>query len=367
MNTTEPTELKRTNADYEINLGRERNCWYKDSALFGDSGFAFFCSSSLLVFSFVISLYADGNAPWDLYLSERAQRKLGILPYIATPQIFHVSDVHDKLVSEEMHKSFHRDGVIAIRGLLDPALLSALDEATKKLVLEQQRRNEEKSRVKPKVLTERKKPPKQFFSVNQGTMFLPMDDINSTSISPFVQVATMSKIPRVVANLLNFDSETYSNYTLRVMKDIFLAKDEEEYICGWHVDDVGFWPALVEEPGEPVGINAWIALDDMPIHMGGGFALAVGSHSSPWKEEAYASIGSTHSYPSGGFNSSRDILQNRPGNGTCNIQHTAPHLHKTMEETKRIYEIKGKSQCIIYSCQKLRNSFLLNLNQLNEN
>ena len=102
----------------------------------------------------------------------------------------------------------------------------------------------------------------------------------------------------------------------------------------------------MEEPGEPVGINAWIALDDMSIEYGGGFALAVGSHSSSWKEEAYRSIGSTHSFPNGGFNSSRDILQNRPGNGTCNMEHTAPHLHKRMEETKRVYDIKGEHNLV---------------------
>ena len=328
--------------------------WYTNLAFFGESSFALFCSSLLLVLSFVISLYADGNlplAPWNLSPGERAYRKLERLPAIAPPQIFHVNNLVDNLVSGEMHKSFHRDGVIAVRGLLDPALLSALDDATKIIVLQQEMRNEEKSVVKPKVLTGRKKAPKQFFTVNQGAIFLPVNSENSTSISPFLEVAMMSKIPSVVADLLHFDSGTFTNMTLRVLKDIFLAKDEEEYVCGWHVDDIGFWPALVEEPEEPVGINAWIALDDMPIDSGGGFALAVGSHSSSWKEEAYSSIGSTHSYPPGGFNSSRDILQNRQGNGTCNIKYTAPHLHRRMEETKRIYDIKGKNRCIICCCR----------------
>jgi ectoine hydroxylase-related dioxygenase (phytanoyl-CoA dioxygenase family) len=313
-------------------------------ALFGESSFALFCSSLLLILSFAISLYADGNLPklpWDLSPSDRAYKQLEPLPAITPPKIFHVDNLLDDVVSEEMYQSFHRDGVIAVRGLLDPALLSALDGATEEIIVEQRKRNEERKRTKPKLLTGRKKPPKQFFTVNQGTMFLELNDENSTSISPFVDVAMMSKIPHIVAGLLDFDCDTCANRTLRVLRDIFLAKDEEEYVCGWHVDDIGFWPALVEEPGEPVGINAWIALDDMPVDGGGGFALAVGSHSASWKEVAYASIGSTHSYPSEGFESSRDILQRRPGNGTCNIQHTAPHLHRRMEETKRIYEIKA--------------------------
>ena len=338
----------------------DKNQWYKNLALFGESSFALFCSSSLLVLSIVVSLYADGDialAPRGLSPSERAYQKLEPLPAITPPKIFHVdhnSDEKDNLVSKELQESFRRDGVVAVRGLIDPALLSALDGATNKIVLEQQQRNEKKNSVKPKVLTGRKKPPSQFFTVNQGTMFLPMDDEteNSTSISPFVEVALMSEIPHVVANLLEFDCNACGNMTLRVLRDIFLAKDEEEYVCGWHVDDVGFWPALVEKPGDLVGINAWIALDDMPVESGGGFALAVGSHSSSWKEEAYHLIGSTHSYPSGGFNSSRDILQNRPGNGTCNIQHTAPHLHRRMEETKRIYDIKGENERLRCRCRR---------------
>ncbi|VEU42583.1 unnamed protein product [Pseudo-nitzschia multistriata] len=326
----------------------EKN-WYTNLALFGDSSSALFLSFGLLVLSFFISLYMDGNlqsVSWELSSTERAYRKLGPIPNIAPPRIFHVNDeLGDKnLVSEEMQEAFDRDGVIAVRGLLDPALLSALDDATQMIVSRQKEKDKAKSKTKPKVLTGRKKAPKQFFTVNQGTIFSSVDGGNSTSVdSPFVKVAMTSKIPQVIAGLIGFDCETceHANKTLRILRDIFLAKDEEEYVCGWHVDDVGFWPAIVEELGEPVGVNAWIALDDMPTEIGGGFALAVGSHSSPWKEEAYRSIGSTHSFPKAGFNSSRDILQNRPGNGTCNIEHTAPHLHRRMEETKRVYNIKA--------------------------
>ena len=327
----------------------EEKYWHANLALFGDSSFALFCSASMFALSFLVSLYADGNlppAPWDLSQSERAYRKLEPLPAVAPPKIFRADDILDNdKVSSDMQESFDRDGVIAVRGLLDPALLSALDDATEKIVRQKQKRNEEKKEIKPKILTGRAKHPQQFFTVDQGTIFL--DDETSTSSSPFVEVALMSKIPNIVADLLHFDSsDTCKNMTLRVLRDIFLAKDDEEYVCGWHVDDIGFWPALVEEPGEPVGVNAWIALDDMPIDSGGGFALAVGSHSTSWKEEAYTSIGSTHSYPNYGFNSSRDILKNRPGNGTCNIEHTSPHLHRRMEETKRIYDIKGESRCL---------------------
>jgi Phytanoyl-CoA dioxygenase (PhyH) len=115
-----------------------------------------------------------------------------------------------------------------------------------------------------------------------------------------------------------------------------LAKDEEEFICGWHVDDFGFWPATATSPG----INAWIALDDMPSVIGGGFALAVGSHNTSWRQEAHYVTGATTTYPPDGFQSAADMFANRPGSGTCNIQTAAPHLFKRMEETKRIYDLQ---------------------------
>ena len=325
--------------------------WHSNLALFGDSSFALFCSFSMFALSFLVSLYADGklpSAPWELSPSERAYRQLEPLPSVAPAKIFSVDELLDNnKVSSEMQESFDRDGVIAIRGLLDPALLNSLDGATAEIVREKQKRNAEKKKIKPKALTGQPKRPQQLFTVDQGTMFLNHE--NSTSVSPFVELALMSKIPNIVADLLRFDSTDLSkNQTVRVMRDIFLAKDEEEYVCGWHVDDLGFWPALVEEPGDPIGINAWIALDDMPIENGGGFALAVGSHATSWKEEGYESIGTAHNFPKGGWNSSRDVLQSRGGNGTCNMEYTSPHLHRRMEETMRIYEIKGEIRCLFF-------------------
>jgi hypothetical protein len=63
------------------------------------------------------------------------------------------------------------------------------------------------------------------------------------------------------------------------------------------VDDYGFWPTTPES----LGVNAWIALDDIPVAFGGGFALASGSHTAPWRMEAHESIGSPLTYPEGGF------------------------------------------------------------------
>jgi hypothetical protein len=127
-----------------------------------------------------------------------------------------------------------------------------------------------------------------------------------------------------------------SNSSVRVLRDIFLSKDKDPYICGWHVDDLGFWPATPAADG----INAWVALNDMPPEIGGGFALAVGSHTAKWRNEAYLAIGASALLPEGGYQNASDMLERRGGAGTCNLKDASPHLHQRMEDTKRIYDIK---------------------------
>jgi len=62
-------------------------------------------------------------------------------------------------------------------------------------------------------------------------------------------------------------------------------------------DDYGFWPTTPDS----LGINAWIALDDIPVSFGGGFALAAGSHLVSWRMEAHEAIGSPLTFPKDGF------------------------------------------------------------------
>lgn len=344
--------------------------WLLRLALFGDSTLALGSSFLLLAVAVVLSIGLEGGpdvsllhrawAPPRSSEDDVAYRELGPLPKVGPATIFEVEprgeggassttvgDDVDNVVSKEMRESFESDGVIAIRGLLDPKLLDELDRETMRLVVEQRRADEARAKERPKVLTGRPRSPKQFYTTSQGVMFLSptaedgargLDrrENDSEGLSVFARVALNPEIANVVASLLDLNGDTCTNETIRVMRDIFLAKDEGEYICGWHVDDIGFWPALADAPG----VNAWIALDDMPVSLGGGFALAVASHKAPWREIAYNVTGSTHSFPKEGYKSSRDILQNRPGNGTCNIKDSAPHLHRRMEESKRVYEIK---------------------------
>ena len=302
------------------------------------------------------------------------------------------------VLSDAMVEQYEEDGVIVIRNLISSHLLDKLDEASATLVKEHQ----EGAGVK-------KMKRQQFHMVKNHAIFLGVpspsadkqscsssnehevcipdaenDDATSSNdetMSAFRHVAMYSKIPRVAASLLRLDelrvggaehlnlprqlpgdpepSHTIDdNINLRICRDIFLTKDDDEYACGWHVDDTGFWPSIASDPG----VNAWIALDDMPYqwsrkklpkHLAADnerpprnhtavatFALSLGSHRAPWRQEAYAVTGSTHTLPPEGFLSAADMIRRRSGKGTCNIKTSAPHLYEKLEENKIVYDIK---------------------------
>lgn len=296
--------------------------WLQYVAL-GDSTTALVGSFLLLVVSVAVALSIDVDSEMD-----PEYRKLGPPPKIDPPRVFEIQK--EMLVSVEMRRAFEKDGVIAVRGLVDQNTLNLMDTASMELIQEQQGRDI----LKPRGALSANRIPrkKQFYATNHSVIFQQAPDLQNPDKTPFLNIALMTDIPKMAAELLQLDK----NETLRVMRDIFLAKDEEQFICGWHVDDTGFWPATAEAQG----VNAWIALDDMPLEQGGGFALAVGSHAAPWREAAYNVTGSTHTFPKDGFRSASDMLENRMGSGTCNIKTSANHLYRRMEETKRVYDLR---------------------------
>ena len=329
---------ERKTSDYERKIDNDRSIEKEERrggllesfAIFGDSSYSLIASFLLLAISVSLALLLDKEPKTTSDAGYR--QRMGPVPAIDPPYVFEIEPTMGRknLVSAEMKRAFNQDGVIAVRGVINEDDLKLLDEATRGMLLEQ----EEKNSKKPKTLSGRKQAAQQFYTVTQGPIFLDFADDSRQAIQPFSKLALFSQIPKLAAELLQLNEER--NETLRLMRDIFLAKDEEEYVCGWHVDDTGFWPATAEAPG----VNAWVALDDMPTERGGGFALAVGSHKATWREEAYHKIGSTHTFPKEGFQSAVDLVENRVGNGTCNLKTAAPHLHQRMEETMRIYDLK---------------------------
>lgn len=320
--------------------------WLQYVAIFGNSTKSLVASASFLLLAIGIALYIEHfPASYKGLISKfEAYQKLGPIPSLGPAKVFEWNDIFTETdqISQEALDSFDRDGVIAIRGLLDKEILARVGHEASLLMKEEF----EKKALKPKGPLTGRKPSNsgtQFFTVKEGMIFHDFKNVTSVddsterrtddqSVPAFLQVALQSRIPHVVAKLMR----TSQDETIRLMRDIFLAKDTDEYICGWHVDDTGFWPATAEAPG----INAWIALDDMPVQNGGGFALAVGSHDADWRHHAYKVTGSTHTFPPEGFLSAKDIVERRVGNGTCNIEIAAPHLHQRMEDTKRTYDLR---------------------------
>mmetsp|Transcript_2338 Transcript_2338/g.6174 ORF Transcript_2338/g.6174 Transcript_2338/m.6174 type:complete len:554 (-) Transcript_2338:29-1690(-) len=246
-----------------------------------------------------------------------------------------------RLITEEMKSSYQRDGVIAIRGLVPAELSSSLDTDASNLIKNENGKNGGTTRQ-----TGSRKG--QFHTAKMGALFLELrkgskkaNDVKSEAVQPqlipsaFRDVALRSAIPQVAAELMGLSENDETN--MRMLRDVFIAKDDGEYCCGWHVDDYGYWPANPSSDG----INAWIALDDMPIEKGGGFALAAGSHSADWRMDAHRAVGATTTYPPEGFQNAADMFENRTGAGTCNIATAAPEIFSRMEESKRIYNIRA--------------------------
>jgi Phytanoyl-CoA dioxygenase (PhyH) len=371
--------------------------WIESIAVLGDSVYSLATATIVLLLSIWISYRAnsDDNDNYRIPFTSRNNRSspqtsekentgadkykaLGAIPKIDPPYIFSVKldekgdiQFNDMDTFDKIHTAFYTDGVIAIRGLLSDELLQQLDDESMTVVQDSIQQQPNDSIVLTEINSndytiksskQHKKKQLQFFTVKHRILF---QNKNNQTLSAFAKVAVRSAIPTMVASLhynmtqqqmmkINTATTTPStnvnvskdaqqskhntNDNLRVLRDIFLAKDNGQFICGWHVDDMGFWPATQDSP---TGINVWVAIDDMPPSDGGGFAVAVQSHVASWRNEAHTATGSSLYFPlPDGYNNASHMILNRTGGGTCNIQQVAPHLHQRMEETSRVYDIR---------------------------
>ena len=157
-------------------------------------------------------------------------------------------------------------------------------------------------------------------------------------------MALESKMPQVCAELMELDPKTQN---LRILRDVFLAKEVTQMaVCGWHVDDQGFWPesyistASQSSGKDQHGVNAWIALDDMPAKYEGSMAVAAGSHKAEWRSEGYEAIGqdrTIHEYPT-------DVVVEKLKSGkwnTCDgIENNRPDIKAKLDATSEIVDFK---------------------------
>jgi ectoine hydroxylase-related dioxygenase (phytanoyl-CoA dioxygenase family) len=329
--------------------GRLRR-WIEAVAIFGDSEASLVVATAIFIMAIAVATSSGDSSstsllsivvpPWfhsiaatistRIYSVDRSQSRngldppidLGPMPSLDPPVIYDVSQVCQSLegshcvVLPTVRQAYERDGVIAVRGLIDAPLLERLDAESLRWI----------SRG-----TSPRKGSTQFQTVHHGALFQADTTASSNQANnAFFALAAQSRIPAVVAALLNL---THDN--LRVMRDIFLTKDRDPYTCGFHTDDLGFWPVT---PDSPPGLNAWVALDDYTnLERGGGFGLAVQSHRASWSPYAQYITGASTTFPVTGYQNVSDLFHRRTGSGTCNIAQSAPAIHQRMLDSERIY------------------------------
>jgi len=128
-----------------------------------------------------------------------------------------------------------------------------------------------------------------------------------------------------------------------------LVKDvQQPDTCDWHVDDQGFWPesfisTASEQSGkDQSGINAWIALDDMPQEYEGSMAVCPGSHQAEWRWEAYEAIGQDRTKSGLSFEEMMQSLQrSKKGFATCDgIRNERPDIREKLEANSVIMDFR---------------------------
>ena len=114
-----------------------------------------------------------------------------------------------------------------------------------------------------------------------------------------------------------------------------MVKDVNEMkTCGWHVDDIGFWPVSYNHT---IGINVWMALDDMKYS--GTMAIAPKSHTAAWRHDAYTILGQNRTKPHGPTQQEvRDAQSNHTHYLTCDMHLVDETLSDLIESTAVYFE-----------------------------
>ena len=242
--------------------------WISRLALLGDSPLALVASALLLLVSMALSWYLANEAA--LSPDERAYRQLGPPPQtIGPPHIYQLDTTIAAAdqITHEIKVAYQHDGVVAIRGLVAPALLHDMQQAADQLVREQHLQNAQK-RFKVRG--------KQFFTVNHGVVFRTPETLGNQTTqahengetnnhdpmeNPFLRLLIQSSLPQVAAALLHptitvtakdSSSSADDKNNLRLLRDIFLAKDDDPCTC------VYFY--CCSSSSMHACINSWLAL-----------------------------------------------------------------------------------------------------------
>ena len=194
------------------------------------------------------------------------------------------------ILSDEMLHRYEEDGVLVIRNLISPKLLDRLDTASQILIINDGKENGRTKKPKQFHMVKNgaiflgipssanKNDDNNVCGSEDASCEANIEKVKSTEddnniiLSSFRDLAMYSKIPRVAASLLRLDelrvggednlkhkkrrrrqhegeeednnskeedtvTTVDDSINLRISRDIFLTKDDDDYACGWHVDD----------------------------------------------------------------------------------------------------------------------------------
>ena len=239
-------------------------------------------------------------------------------------------ELFDSVLSEKIRETYHRLGYVLIRGLFDEDELKDMSHAEEQFLSSQE---------------QEQKPNSSFSSLEFGPIFHSSQTKNDNDddedvFQMFRHVSMESTIAPLIAKIL-FRLDDHDDDNLRILNDVVLAKDgTEDSFCGWHVDDSVFWPCSAQhQDDQPSGVNAWIAMNDIPSKTnGGGMAISPSTHrSNEWIQQAYHAIGSTMTFPKEGIDGIQLMTNIRK---TCTLSENAPELYEKFEANKKEFDFQ---------------------------
>lgn len=139
--------------------------------------------------------------------------------------------------------------------------------------------------------------------------------------SPEVASLALQSLPKVAAQILSYSRNEHEEVEFRLLRDALFQYKPGAAGCGWHVDDMGFWPTEEDSDGPTI----WIALDQIKVAEGGG--LAILNRTSFLEREPF-NVTELH------------CRQTIRTGGTCNMKSLSPECYAKMEESKLEWDMK---------------------------
>ena len=130
----------------------------------------------------------------------------------------------------------------------------------------------------------------------------------------------LQALPKVAASILSYSRNEQEEMEFRLLRDAMFQYKAGGAGCGWHVDDMGFWPTEEDSDGPTI----WIALDEIKVAEGGGLAIL---NRTRFQEREPFNVTELHC---------RQTIKV----GTCNMKGLSPECHAKMEESKLEWDMK---------------------------